>query len=144
MLPEYERILFATDGSESANAALQKAVGIARRNNAKLFVLHVLDSRVLHATSASDHKIQERMKTGGDTIMNRAKDYAAEQGVSDVEILLESGDPKKVIGIDIPERENIDLIVMGAKGTGAMERFFIGSVSENVVRHATCDVLVIR
>lgn len=144
MLQEYQRILVATDGSEGADLALNKAVAIAKRNNAKLFVLHVLDTRAIQATSSSDIHFREALRTLGDRVMEEAKDYATGQGLTEVETILEMGSPKYVIAEDIPKRENIDLIVMGAKGMGAVERFFMGSVSENVIRHAACDVLVVR
>lgn len=144
MLQEYQRILVATDGSEGADLALNKAVAIAKRNNAKLFVLHVLDTRAIQATSSSDIHFREALRTLGDRVMEEAKDYATGQGLTEVETILEMGSPKYVIAEDIPKRENIDLIVMGAKGMGAVERFFMGSVSENVIRHASCDVLVVR
>ncbi|XJS10514.1 universal stress protein [Aerococcaceae bacterium WGS1372] len=51
---------------------------------------------------------------------------------------------KEMIAEEVPRRENIDLIILGAKGMSALERFFMGSVSENVIRHAACDVLVVR
>ena len=43
-----------------------------------------------------------------------------------------------------PKEYNIDLIVIGATGNGAITRAFVGSVSNYVVRHAPCDVLVVR
>ena len=144
MLQEYQRILVATDGSEGAELALNKAVAIAERNNAKLFILHVLDTRAIQATSSSDIHFREALRTLGDRVMEEAKDYATGQGLTEVETILEMGSPKSIIAEDIPKREGIDLIVMGAKGMGAVERFFMGSVSENVIRHAACDVLVVR
>ena len=144
MLQEYQRILVATDGSEGAELALNKAVAIAERNNAKLFILHVLDTRAIQATSSSDIHFRDALRDLGDRVMSDAKDFATERGLTDVETILEMGSPKYVIAEDIPKRENIDLIVMGAKGMGAVERFFMGSVSENVIRHAACDVLVVR
>lgn len=144
MLQEYQRILIATDGSEGADLALQKAVAIAKRNNAKLYILHVLDTRAIQATSSSDLQFREALRTLGDRVMSEAKGYAEGQGLTDVITLLEMGSPKSIIADDIPKRENIDLIVMGAKGMGAIERFFMGSVSESVIRHAPCDVLIVR
>ena len=65
-------------------------------------------------------------------------------GLSDVHLLLEHGSPKKLIARDLPNSYDIDLIMLGATGLNTVERFFIGSVSENVVRSALCDVLVVR
>ena len=49
-----------------------------------------------------------------------------------------------MISRDLLKRLNADLIICGATGLNAVERFLIGSVSENIVRSAKCDVLVIR
>lgn len=144
MLQEYERVLVATDGSEGADAAIHKAVAIAKRNHAELFILHVIDTRPVQATSAPDIKYMEAMRKIGDDIIAEAMDYAESQGLRDVTSLIEVGTPKLLIATEIPNREDIDLIVMGAKGMGALERFFVGSVSENVVRYSKHDVLIVR
>ena len=58
--------------------------------------------------------------------------------------LKEFGSPKVIVAKQIPESENIDLIMLGATGLNAVERIFVGSVSEYVIRHARCDVMVVR
>jgi nucleotide-binding universal stress UspA family protein len=70
--------------------------------------------------------------------------WARSKGVEKVETILEYGSPRTVISRDIPEEYNIDLILLGATGLNAVERVFIGSVSEYVVRNADCDVLIVR
>lgn len=144
MLQEYQRILVATDGSDGSEIALQKATAIAKRNNAALVILHVLDTRAMYATESADLTYIDTLRKLGDKVVNEAKEYAESQGVTDVKVIIESGSPKPVIATDVPKRENIDLIVVGARGMGAIERLFVGSVSENVVRHAECDVVVVR
>ena len=144
MLQEYQRILVATDGSDGSEIALQKATAIAKRNNAALVILHVLDKRAMYATESADLTYIDTLRKLGDKVVNEAKEYAESQGVTDVKVITESGSPKPVIATDVPKRENIDLIVVGARGMGAIERLFVGSVSENVVRHAECDVVVVR
>ncbi|MBG9984061.1 universal stress protein [Aerococcaceae bacterium DSM 111022] len=144
MLQEYQRILVATDGSDGSEIALQKATAIAKRNNAALVILHVLDTRAMYATESADLTYIDTLRKLGDKVVNEAKEYAESQGVTDVKVITESGSPKPVIATDVPKRENIDLIVVGARGMGAIERLFVGSVSENVVRHAECDVVVVR
>ncbi|MFP9068907.1 universal stress protein, partial [Enterococcus faecalis] len=54
------------------------------------------------------------------------------------------GSPKQIIAREIPEDNQVDLIMLGATGLNAVERLFIGSVSEYVIRNAACDVLVVR
>ncbi len=57
---------------------------------------------------------------------------------------MNTGSPKQIIAKEIPEDNHVDLIMLGATGLNAVERLFIGSVSEYVIRNATCDVLVVR
>ena len=74
-------------------------------------------------------------------------DYEAEAqkaGVKNISKVIEYGSPKVMIANQIPENNQIDLIMLGATGLNAVERLFIGSVSEYVIRNADCDVLIVR
>jgi nucleotide-binding universal stress UspA family protein len=74
-------------------------------------------------------------------------DYEAEAkkaGVKNISKVIEYGAPKVMIANQIPENNDIDLIMLGATGLNAVERLFIGSVSEYVIRNAACDVLIVR
>jgi nucleotide-binding universal stress UspA family protein len=57
--------------------------------------------------------------------------------------LIWEGDPGESI-VEAARSEQVDLVVVGSHGRGSVGRFFIGSVSEYVVRHAYCPVLVVR
>ena len=59
-------------------------------------------------------------------------------------VIVEYGSPKTMIPREIPKKIEADLIICGATGLNPVERFLIGSVSENIVRSAKCDVLVVR
>jgi nucleotide-binding universal stress UspA family protein len=61
----------------------------------------------------------------------------------DVESIILEGNPVEEI-LDFAEKNDIDLIVMGTQGKSAVQRFLIGSVSENVVRHSERSVLVVK
>jgi len=74
----------------------------------------------------------------------RKKEKALATGLENVNILVEYGSPKTMISKDLAKKVHADLIICGATGLNAVERFLIGSVSENIVRSANCDVLVIR
>lgn len=64
--------------------------------------------------------------------------------MANVNIIVEYGSPKTMISKDLANKVEADLIICGATGLNAMERFLIGSVSEYIVRSSTCDVLVVR
>lgn len=144
MLQDYNHILVAVDGSESANNAFCKAVAVAKRDNAKLFIAHVIDTRAFQPYEAFDTTIKKSAIKEANQTLEACEQYANNHGLDHVTLLLENGSPKKIIGQDLPQKHNIDLIILGATGLNTVERFFIGSVSESVVRTALCDVLVIR
>src|SRR5699024_2578958 len=111
MLQEYQRILVATDGSEGAELALNKAVAIAERNNAKLFILHVLDTRAIQATSSSDIHFRDALRDLGNRVMSDAKEFATGRGLSDDEAIHVMVSLKYVIFEGHPTRGDIELIV---------------------------------
>lgn len=142
MLQEYNRILVAVDGSEGSLKALRKAVDITKRNNAKLYITHILDD-----SGSLPFNVEQYVKfaeTTGRELLEKCQTYAKDNGLLEVALLLDTGSPRTMISKMIPEREKIDVIIMGARGLNAVERFFIGSVSDYVIRHAICDVLIVR
>jgi nucleotide-binding universal stress UspA family protein len=76
--------------------------------------------------------------------MENYQQMAINAGVKDVDYVIDYGSPKVKIPKDIAKKYNIDLIMCGATGLNAVERFFIGSVSEHITRYASCDVLIVR
>lgn len=144
MLQEYERILVAIDGSDEAERAFKKAVAVAERNNATLILSHVIDTRAYQSFSTFDGSIADNARSEAKSTLNEYKHFAEKEGVKEIKIVLEYGSPKLMIAKEIPEAENADLIMLGATGLNAVERIFVGSVSEYVIRRANCDVLIVR
>ncbi|MGP4067473.1 Nucleotide-binding universal stress protein, UspA family [Halobacillus alkaliphilus] len=141
---EYKDIVVAVDGSETAEGAFKKAIDIANRNDAKLVLAHVVDTRAFATVEAYDRSLAIRAEKYATDLLNDYKSKAEKAGVTNVEIVVEYGSPKIKIAKDVAPKHNADLIICGATGLNAMERFFIGSVSEHITRYATCDVLVVR
>lgn len=144
MALKYENILVAVDGSKEAEWALKKAIEIAKRNNAKLLLTHVIDSRTFATVEAYDRTIAERAEHFANELMDNYKKQVEDAGVKEVNIAIDYGSPKVKIAKDIAKKHHVDLIICGATGLNAVERFLIGSVSEHITRYAPCDVLVIR
>ncbi|MDP4104962.1 MAG: universal stress protein [Bacillota bacterium] len=141
---EYKKILVAIDGSQEADWAFKKSIDIAKRNNAKLLLAHVIDTRTFATVEAYDRTIAERADKFASELLENYQKTAVNAGVKDVDYVIEFGSPKVRIPKDIAKKNDIDLIICGATGLNAVERFFIGSVSEHITRYAPCDVLVIR
>lgn len=140
----YKNILVAVDGSKEAAWAFKKSIEIAKRNNAKLVMTHVIDLRTFATVEAYDQTISARAKEFAEELLENYKQQALESGVKEVTYEIDYGSPKVKIAKEIAKKFNVDLIVCGATGMNAVERFFIGSVSENIVRYAPCDVMIIR
>jgi len=145
MLGEYKNILVPVDGSIQSEDSFRKAVAIAKRNAAMLHLVHVIDTR--NVPLSPDYA--SRVAFGDPTanleyaFLDEMVSFAETEGIV-VKKTITNGNPMTLIAEAFPKEFNTDLIVIGATGKGAITRAFVGSVSNYVVRHAPCDVLVIR
>lgn len=141
---KYKNILVAVDGSTEAEWAFKKAIEIAKRNNASLVLAHIIDTRTFATVEAYDRTIAERADVFATELMEKYKRTAMDAGIDNVTYEVDYGSPKVKIPKDIARKHSVDLIICGATGMNAVERFIIGSVSEHITRYARCDVLVVR
>jgi nucleotide-binding universal stress UspA family protein len=142
----YRKIMVATDGSEHVRKAIATAIEIAKLSGAKLYAVYVMANDEF---SMSDPKNAELEKTFVDYFRNEGKAATAfvetsgkAENVEVVSVILE-GSPAHEI-VNFAEGNDIDLVVMGTHGKNAIERFLLGSIAENVVRHSKKAVLVVR
>ena len=148
----YKKILLPTDGSKYANKAAKHAVWIARLNGAELIVLNVIETSSLVGLPAEDLivRIKEMLKEEGRKSLEEISKLVGESKIEDechkeikLNMVTGEGSPADIIIKKIKE-ENIDLVVMGTSGKHGLDRFLLGSVTENVVRSAPCPVLVVH
>lgn len=144
MTEKYSNILVAIDGSKAAEKAFHKAINMAKIHDATLVLTHIIDSRTFATAEAYDRTLAERANKYALELLEDYLKTAEENGIKKVIKSIEYGSPKVKIAKDIAKEHQIDLIVCGATGLNAVERFLIGSVSESITRHASCDVLVVR
>ncbi|KRM95647.1 universal stress protein UspA family protein [Loigolactobacillus rennini DSM 20253] len=147
MLQEYRNILVPMDGSDEAELALAKAIAVAKRNQAHIDLLNILDTKQYSYNYAGlidgdvIYKMSEDAQDYLEGIVKRAKE---KDGFTDITIHVRFGSPKTVIAQDFPAEHHNDLIMIGATGLNAVERVLVGSVTEYVNRHALPDVLVVK
>jgi len=141
----YRKILFCTDFSENANFAFDFAVDAALRNKGcTLVLLHVVhepDAQFWKGYVAEVGDMDARARAVMDHAV--AADYRPRvpEGVNfQVEIL--SGDAARTILAFAAEQE-VDLIILGRQGHGAITRLLLGNVAGKVARKALCPVLVV-
>lgn len=144
METEYSKIVVAVDGSDDSDKAFHKAVAMANRHDATLVLTHVVDTRTYATIAEYDKVIVNRAKEFGQEILDKYEQIAKDANIKDLKILMKEGRPKSVITREIAPEEDADLIIVGATGLNAVERFLIGSVSESIIRNAKCDVLVVK
>lgn len=144
MSHHYERILIAIDGSYESELAFEKGVNIALRNNAELLLTHVIDTRALQSVATFDTYIYEKLEQEAKDVLNDYEQQAREKGLTKIKQVIEFGNPKTLLARDIPDKEKVDLIMVGATGLNTFERLLIGSSSEYIMRHAKVDLLVVR
>src|SRR5690625_3446354 len=141
---EYHNILVALDGSKGSDRAFEKAVDIARRNNSNLVLSHVIETNLYSSVEAYDKNTSERLQNDAQALLKTYKDRALKENIANVITDLEYGSPKVKIAKKIAPKYDCDLIICGATGRTAIERFFIGSVSEHIIRYAEIDVLMVE
>src|SRR5690625_5183966 len=144
MQTEYSKIVVAGDGSDDCDRAVHRAVAMANRHAATLVLTHVVDTRTYATIAEYDKVIVNRAKEFGQEILDKYEQIAKDANIEDLKILMKEGRPKSVITREIAPEEDADLIIVGATGLNAVERFLIGSVSESIIRNAKCDVLVVK
>jgi Universal stress protein family. len=144
MPKKYRRILVAVDGSKEADWAFKKACEMAKEHQARLYLVHVIDIRPFSALDVYDQSIADRADRFANELLESYEKDAVDFGLEKPVRIIEYGSPKIKIAKDAAKEAEADLIICGATGLNAMERFLIGSVSEHIVRYAKCDVLVVR
>ena len=137
------KILLATDGSEEAELAARTAADLATKSGSELHLVHVLvlPPETLHdpfgTAAREEFEKRERARLEELTEKLEASGGAVEGahfrvGSPDAEIVAQA------------EEVGADVVVLGSRGLGVMRRALMGSVSDSVVRHAHCPVLVVR
>lgn len=144
---EYDSILVGTDGSDQAKLAFEKAISVAKRNNAKVVVAHIIENKLYGGTMSFSTFTPDLVQSESDEAQKLLDSYIEEAkhlGYDNVETVLEYGSPKILMAKELPEKFNTDLIMVGQSGLNAVERLVMGSVSDHIIRTAPCDVLIVR
>lgn len=135
------RILLATDLSTASDGAAIQAIELAHDLGADLLIVSVIDPRARRSVGLGSQR-PDRIRAVRETAAQALVARGRAAGVR-VTFLIWDGDPGQSI-VEAATSEQVDLVVVGSHGRGAVGRFFVGSVSDFVVRNARCPVLVVR
>lgn len=134
-----KKILVGFDGSEGSEQALNRAI-MMMEEYGELIILAVVPSKEKQIFVESN--IYEKLKKKAENLIS---DVIEDIGQHDFKIkgIVEEGDPSNII-IEVANRMNVDLIVLGGKGQSELGRYLIGSVANKVVQYAAKPVMVVR
>lgn len=137
------RVLVAYDFSSDAELALSYGLHLANKHRAELHLLHVLPSRVWNEAPEVAH-LPLSSRTGFDEIRNRLRSAVTSANVTaQVKHAVREGQPYREV-LAYAEEQSIDLISMGANGTGFGLHALFGSNADRVLRQARCPVIIAR
>jgi nucleotide-binding universal stress UspA family protein len=145
-MKDFKTILFATDFSESSDFAFQYALSLARKFEARLLIVHVInepvDLRGFYVPHISFDKLEEEIEEGARKLMekfcrNQVQDF------NNYETFILPGIPYDEI-INKAAAEEADLIIMGTHGRTGLDHVLFGSTAEKVVRKSAIPVMTIR
>jgi nucleotide-binding universal stress UspA family protein len=155
--PLFKKILVPLDGSEHSLKALEKATQIAKKFSGSITLIHVYSVTVTPIilpeptlstpgvpvlTSAEVSRVAEAARQTGNRVLDDGEEKVKAEEVPVSKILVE-GHAVQEIGRAAKEG-NFDLIVIGARGISRIRELFLGSVTDAVVHHAVCPVLVVK
>lgn len=145
----FDKVLVPLDGSELAEGSLDPAFGVVRRPGGKVILLHVPVFRPVMVPGTAGYGLvlpeQAFDLKNRDEIVHYLQEIKGARQEPDISIRIEviEGDVAGNI-VDLAVEEGADLIVMTTHGYSGFTRWMLGSITERVLRHAPCPVLVVR
>ena len=142
------KVMLAIDGSEEAALAAQAATELSKETGSEVHVTYVLPTPAElighHWYSAEVREsVLEQARSEAQKFLEGRAEQLRSEGAKVAEAHLRVGEPDKEI-LSTAESLDVGVIVIGSRGLGALSRTLMGSVSDSVVRHAHCPVLVMR
>ncbi|USZ71647.1 universal stress protein [Natronosalvus halobius] len=138
----YESILVATDGSDTAERAVDHAVFLAETLAVPLFAISVLEDRTAYDSGIVDpEEVRERQRSRADDALERVEAAAGESGVH-VTTARKRGTPHEEV-LDYADEQGCSMIVVGAQGRSAFREALLGSTVDALVRLSSKPVLVV-
>jgi nucleotide-binding universal stress UspA family protein len=141
-------VLLATDGSKDAELATTTALDLANSTSSELHIVLVAEEAYAYVDPSgypffTDAELEHELEQQARMRLDAEVEKIRSAGGAVAEAHLRVGAAAAEI-VDLAEDIGAGLIVMGSRGLGGIRRALMGSVSDSVVRHAHCPVLVVR
>ncbi len=140
----FTKILVPVDGSDNSYRALDAALFLSEKLGSDITVIHVMEEvPITHIESQKLlRELLENYKKENEEILSKCSEIARKKGLTINTILLQ-GNPASII-LDFSKKEKYDIVIMGSRGMGKFKEIILGSVSNKIVHHSPCGVLLIR
>ncbi len=138
----YNEILVPTDGGPAAGAAVTHAMDLAESEDARIHALYVVDESPYASMGTGADKIINTIQADGEQAVRNIADRAGDAGVDSTETVTTGSASQRIT--EYAAENDIDMILMGTQGRDGLDRYFLGSVTERVVRSSDVPVLTLR
>jgi len=139
----YDKIMIATDGSKQVEKAVEAAVQLAKFTGARLYAVYVIASAGYTPRNFGwEESLREILNAEAKKAVTFVEEAGKTLGVKVEPVILEGHPANRIM--EFAEQEDMDLIVMGSLGRTGLDRFLLGSIAENVVRHSKTPVMVVK
>ena len=147
----YKRIMVAVDESFMTSQVMEAAIELAKATGAQVAICHAIDETILAQREVammlpnSVGKTEARLRLGAQAFLDRLAATARAVGV-DAEVRIVESEQKHVSDmlIEAAAEWQADLLVVGTHGRRGIERYFVGSAAERLVRKAQVSLLLVR
>jgi len=133
----------AVDGSDQSFRALNYAVQLAQLNNSRILILHVM-LLPSHISPTTLSKLRGELSKEVEEIFSKIKGIGENGHVGIETRIVETSTSVVMAIVDFAEREKVDLMVLGTRGTSGIPKLMLGSTAAGVVSFAHCPTLVVR
>jgi len=148
-----KKILVGVDGSDYSMKAARLGILFSKKYGARLYIVHGIDfpgylalsdpsmSRTVESTINS---LRSKAEKKAKELLSNVSSIASKENVKFEAQVIDASSSVSGSIIDYAENNNIDLILVGSRGLGGFKRMLVGSVSQEIVSHAHCSVIVLR
>ncbi len=134
------KILVGLDGSEYGEKAFEYACYLAKRCESALLIVHVLEDFV-----TVGHSILKELEEQDQVMLQKYKSRANQSAmITPIDVIECRGNNVAEEILHIADKQNVDTIVLGSRGTKAPSDRLIGSVSYKISHYAKCTVIIVR
>jgi nucleotide-binding universal stress UspA family protein len=138
------KILVPVDGSEYSLRALDTAIYLAKKIDANITAMHVIEN--LPTVYVESQKVLNdllaKYRAESENILDKCKQIAEKSDVK-IETVIGEGDAASNIVV-YARNGGFDTIIMGSRGVGSFKEMVLGSVSNKVLHHAKCSVMIVK